>query len=786
MSEQQQQPTELKYGQLPPEEEQEGIVKKTMDRINAFAFYMNRSFDDNKPDEGIDYATKMLEEMKTNALSPIHYYELYQTVLSELSRLGDNFQDKNIFSDRRIAELYEVLQYTPSIVPRLYLLFTIAPAFIKRGLAKANDVMRDLIEMARGVQHPTRALFLRHFLLHILKEVLPDGKTEGGTIEDTLKFTLENFKQMNVLWVRLEFSLDSETVEDRKKQRSQLKQLVGHNIQRISSLRGLDIEHYKAIVLPFIVEQIKACHESLAQYYIIESITQVFPVEFHIETLDILFETLQHLEDDVNTLALVTNIISRLQDYQSTPENTIKTVRLVAVQIYNLLHAGQSFALEDTLEMLGKLLEFTLKADASNFDNVNSILQLVQSQIDSIYGDKRLESVQVSRKLRYFLIKPLREMKNASMVFDLDNFSDLVNRMRYLDRKSIALEVCKGFARTEAYIDSSDNLRAFFNLQQVLLVRPEDYEDDPDGESLQSALLSFARTFHLIRNKKSLDETFALLTSVSAALQDFQPDVKECLYLPFGEELLHLAVAIDQADNCETTVRGVLQQVYILLTQKDPPQVASFWLFLEAALISDRYGTEAITTEFFKNAISIWKDAMIDMNIRFRMLLCMIRTATELRNVLPSTYSGITSELCSAANGLLAKDQQAEAHLCCAHLFNVEHEFGDDEEDDDEDGSAFKNPTKVKNCLVRALKAASQMMDKKDQLPWYYKVLSSAIYFIEMGVDIPADWFNALTAQIDTEHENLGAELETKLSDQNRKFYINLIHHKEQVIKSDN
>lgn len=780
-----QEQTELKYGQLPSEPEQERITKQTLDKINAYAFYMKRELDDSKTDTAIDYATKMLEEMKTNKLSPIHYNELYQVVLSELSTLSMYFLDRNLFPERRIAELYEVLQYTSSIVPRLYLLFTIAPSFIKCGHAKANDVMRDLIEMARGVQHPTRALFLRHFLLHILKDVLPDTSSEGGTIEDTLKFILENFKQMNVLWVRLEFSLDTKTAEDRKKQRSQLKQLVGHNIQRISALRGLEIEHYKAIVLPCLVEQIKACHETLAQYYIVEIITQVFPVEFHIETLDVLFGTLQHLEDDVNTLALVTNIIKRLQEFSTSGENAIKTVRLVAVQIYNLLHAGQSFALEDTLEMLGNLLNFSLHADASNFDNVNSILQLVQSQIDSIYGENRLESAQVSRKLRYFLITPLREMEDASMIFDLDNFPNLVNRMLYTDRKSIALEVCKGFARTEALIDTAEHLRQFFSIEQVILKRPDDYAEDPESEPIQAALKVFSRIFHLIRNKKSIDETFQLLTSVSAAVQEFEPTVKEILYLPFGESLLHLAIEINNSDNCSATVRGVLQQVYLLLTNNDPPAEASFWLFNEAALISDKYGTEAITTEFFTNALRIWKEGMIDMSIRFRMLLSMIKTATEFKNVLATTYTGITSELCTAANGLLAKDQQAEAHLCCAHLFNVDHEIGEDDEEDEDEGSAFKNPVKVKNCLVRALKAASQMMDKKEQLPWYYKVLSSAIYFIEKGVDIPIEWFNALTTQIDNEHEKLGKDLQTILSEQNRKFYINIIKHKDAVIKSE-
>lgn len=778
---------ELKYGQLPTEEVQQRIVKEVLEKISGLAYLVRRRFDNNEVDEALKYATLMLQEMSINTLSPIHYNELYQVVLSELSVLKDTFNDKQLFSDRRVAELYEILQYTPSIVARLYLLFTIAPAFIKRGHAKANDVMRDLIEMARGVQHPTRALFLRHFLLHILKDILPDGQKEGGTIEDTLKFILENFKQMNVLWVRLEFSLDTKTEEERKLQRSQLKQLVGHNMQRISDLRGLDVAHYKEIVLPCIVEQTKACHEALAQYYIIESITQVFPVEFHIETLDVLFNLLQHLEDNVNTLGLVTNIIQRLQTFCKKDENAINTVRLVAVQIYSLLHAGQQFALEDTLEMLGTLLNFTLEADATNFDNVNAILKLVENHIESIAGESRLDSVNVSRKLRYFLVKPLREMKDASMIFDLEYFPILVNRLRYLDRKAIALEVCKGFARTEAYISDVESMKAFFNIEQVLLKKADDFEKDPDGEPLSVALSNVGRVFHLIRDKKNLDNTFALLTSISAALQQFDPEVKESLYLPFGEDLLRIAVEIDQNQSCQTTVRGVLQQVYILLTQNDPPAIPSFWLFVEAALISDRYGTEGITTEFFTNALRIWKEGMIDGNIRFRMLLCMIRTATQLMNVTPNTYSSITSELCSCAGGLLAKEQQAEAHLLCAHMFNVERKGSqeENEEEDEDDGSAFMNPMKVKNCLVRALKAASQMMDKKDMLPWFYKVLAQAIYFIEKGVDIPIDWFNALTNQIDQEHQNLGSELWNKLTEPTKRFYINTINHKNSVIKSE-
>jgi len=782
-------PVELKYGQLPPDAEQLAFVKQASDRIQRNAFLMNRMFDENNVDEAMNYAGQMLEDMKTNILSPIHYNELYQLVLSNLSTLSINFQDTQFFSQRKVAELYETLQYTPSIVPRLYLLFTEAAAFIKAGHAKASAVMRDLIEMARGVQHPTRALFLRHFLLHILKDVLPDiNHTEGGSIEDTLTFILENFKQMNVLWVRLEFSLDTKTSEERKLQRSQLKQLVGSNIQRIAAIRGLDVAHYKEIILPFIVEQINACHESLAQHYIIEIVTQVFPAEFHIETLDVLFSVLQHLEDDVSTLSLVTAIIKRLQAFCASDKSAIQTVRLVAVQIYNLLHAGQAFVLEDTLEMLSNLLNFTLEADAHNFDNVNSILRLVENHIEGIYGNNRLDSVQVSRKLRYFLVTPLREMQDASMIFDLEFFPILVNRMRYNDRKLIALEVCKGFARTEALIDTADKLRLFFSIQQVLLKKPTDFEEDPDGQPISVALSAIARVFHLIKNKKSLDDSFALISSVSTSVQNLESDVKECLYLPLGQAILHIAVDIDNNSNesTTTTVRNVLQHIYLLLTENDPPAIPSFWLFLEASQISDRCATEAITTEFFVNAFRIWKDCMVDGSIRFRMLLAMIRAATGLKMMGATSYSSITSELCTCATGLLMKEQQAEAHLLCAHMFNVKREAtNSNNEEEDDDGSAFINPTKVKSCLVRSLKAASQMMDKKDQLPWYYRVLSHAVYFIEKGVDLPAEWFNALTTQIDKEHETLGEDLKTKVSAANRKFYHNVIMHKNKIIKSE-
>lgn len=35
--------------------------------------------------------------------------------------------------------------------------------------------MKDMLEMARGVQHPTRGLFLRYYLSVMTRDYLPDG-----------------------------------------------------------------------------------------------------------------------------------------------------------------------------------------------------------------------------------------------------------------------------------------------------------------------------------------------------------------------------------------------------------------------------------------------------------------------------------------------------------------------------------------------------------------------------------------------------------------------------------
>lgn len=199
--------------------------------------------------------------------------------------LLDEFQ-----KGRRVPDLYELVQYAGNIVPRLYLLITVGLVYIKTNGALKRSILKDLVEMCRGVQNPLRGLFLRNYLLQCTRNILPDSLTSTedseGTVYDSIDFVLMNFAEMNKLWVRMQHQGHSSEKQRREKEREELKILVGTNLVRLSQLEAATLDTYQRLILPGILEQVVSCRDAIAQEYLMECIIQVFPDEFHLQTLD--------------------------------------------------------------------------------------------------------------------------------------------------------------------------------------------------------------------------------------------------------------------------------------------------------------------------------------------------------------------------------------------------------------------------------------------------------------------------------------------------------------------
>ena len=73
-----------------------------------------------------------------------------------------------------MQSLYESVQHATSLIARLYLLITVGAVYIETHEISSKEILRDLLEMVKAVQHPMRGLFIRYFLLKMMKDKLPD------------------------------------------------------------------------------------------------------------------------------------------------------------------------------------------------------------------------------------------------------------------------------------------------------------------------------------------------------------------------------------------------------------------------------------------------------------------------------------------------------------------------------------------------------------------------------------------------------------------------------------
>ncbi|KAF5232699.1 hypothetical protein FANTH_12838 [Fusarium anthophilum] len=297
-----------------PPEDQARLLEDALVAVRQQTSLMRKCLDTpGKLMDALKCCSTLVSELRTSSLGPKQYYELYMSVFDALRYLSVHLRENHPVN--HLADLYELVQYAGNIVPRLYLMITVGTAYMAIEDAPVKELMKDMMDMSRGVQHPIRGLFLRYYLSGQARDYLPTTESDGpeGNISDSINFVLTNFVEMNKLWVRLQHQGHSREREQRIRERKELQLLVGSNIVRLSQL--VDLETYKSSILAPLLEQVVQCRDVLAQEYLLEVITQVFPDEFHLHTLDQFLGAVSRLNPHVNVKAIVIGLMDRLSEY---------------------------------------------------------------------------------------------------------------------------------------------------------------------------------------------------------------------------------------------------------------------------------------------------------------------------------------------------------------------------------------------------------------------------------------------------------------------------------------
>ncbi|KDQ53008.1 hypothetical protein JAAARDRAFT_162246 [Jaapia argillacea MUCL 33604] len=293
------------------------MLSEALNTVKIQVQQMKRYLELDQLMDALKAASLMLAELRTSSLSPKQYYELYMAVFDALRHLSNYLYDAHMQSRHHLADLYELVQYAGNIVPRLYLMITVGSVYMSVPDAPVKEIMKDMMEMSRGVLHPIRGLFLRHYLSGQTRGHLPVGNDPGpmGNLQDSITFVLTNFMEMNKLWVRLQHQGHSRDREKREMERKELRILVGTNLVRCSQLDGVDLDMYQKDILPSILEQIVQCKDVIAQEYLMEVVIQVFTDEFHLHTLGPFLSATAQLHPKVNIKQIVIALIDRLAAY---------------------------------------------------------------------------------------------------------------------------------------------------------------------------------------------------------------------------------------------------------------------------------------------------------------------------------------------------------------------------------------------------------------------------------------------------------------------------------------
>ncbi|KAK1554781.1 hypothetical protein Q3G72_017292 [Acer saccharum] len=710
--------------------------------IQHNAFYMHRALDSNNLREALKYSAQLLSELRTSKLSPHKYYDLYMRAFDELKRLEMFFKDESKHGVS-IVDLYELVQHAGNILPRLYLLCTVGSVYIKSKEAPAKDVLKDLVEMCRAVQHPIRGLFLRSYLAQVSRDKLPDIGSEyegdADTVMDAVEFVLQNFTEMNKLWVRMQHQGPARVREKREKERNELRDLVGKNLHVLSQIEGVDLEMYKDNVLSRVLEQVVNCKDELAQYYLMDCIIQVFPDEYHLQTLEPLLGACPQLQPTVDIKTVLSQLMDRLSNYAaSSPDVLPEFLQVEAFgklsnAIGKVIEAQVDMPIVGVLTLYVSLLTFTLRVHPDRLDYVDQVLGACVKKLSS---KPKLEDSRATKQVVALLSAPLEKYNDIVTALTLSNYPRVMDFLDNGTNKVMAMVIIQSIMKNSTCISTADKVEVLFELIKGLIKDLDGTaQDELDEEDFKEEQNSVACLIHMLYNDDP-EEMLKIICTVKKHIMTggatrlpftIPPLVFSALRLVRQLQSQDGDIAGEEVPATPKKIFQILSETIEVLSSVPSPELA-LRLYLHGADAANDCKLEPVAYELFTQAFILYEEEIAHSKAQVTAIHLIIGTLQRMNVFGAENRDTLTHKATGYSAKLLKKPDQCRAVYACSHLFWV----------DDPDG--IKDGERVLLCLKRALRianAAQQMANiawgSSGPVILFVEILNKYLYFFEKG-----------------------------------------------------
>ncbi|KAG6591260.1 Vacuolar protein sorting-associated protein 35B, partial [Cucurbita argyrosperma subsp. sororia] len=722
-------------------EDEEKWLAEGIAGIQHNAFYMHQAVDANNLREALKYSALMLSELRTSKLSPHRYYELYMRAFDELRMLEIFFKDESRHGVT-VVDLYELVQHAGNILPRLYLLCTVGSVYMKSKEVLAKEILKDLVEMCRGVQHPLRGLFLRNYLAQVSRDILLDISSEcegdADTVMEAVEFVLQNFTEMNKLWVRIQLQGPARLREKQEKERSELRDLVGKNLHVLSQIEGVDLEMYKQTVLPRVLEQVVNCKDELSQYYLMDCIIQVFPDEYHLQTLETLLGVCPQLQATVDIRMVLSQLMDRLSNYAVSNADVIpeflhvEAFAKLSNAIGKVIEAQVDMPIVGAITLYVSLLSFTLRVHPDRLDYVDQILGACVKKLSS---QPKLEDTRATKQIVVLLSAPLEKYNDIVTALTLSNYPRVMDHLDNATNKVMAMVIIQSIMKNNSCISTADKVDVLFELIKGLIKDLEEVTvDELDEEDFKEEQNSVARLLHMLHNDDPV-EMLEIICAVKKHILCGGPNRLPFTVPPLIFSALNLIRRLqnqngDVVEEMHATPKKIFQilnQLIEALSSVPAPELA-LRLYLECAEAANDCDLEPVAYEFFTQAFIIYEEDISDSKAQVTAIHLIIGTLQRMNVFGIENRDTLTHKATGYSAKLLKKPDQCRAVYACSHLFWV----------DDPEG--IKDGERVLLCLKRALRianAAQQMATvtrgSSGPVTLFVEILNKYLYYFEKG-----------------------------------------------------
>jgi len=740
-------------------DDQDRLLDDAAALVKEQAYYMKRAIENDNLREALKHASNMICELRTSMLSPKNYYELYMQVFQEMQHLAAFFGDQSRHH-KKMSELYESVQHAGNILPRLYLLATVGQQYIKSKEAPAKEILKDMSELCKGVQHPMRGLFLRYYLSQMVKDKLPDTGSEyeaeegGGTIVDAFEFLFQNFCESNKLWVRMQNQAAIKDKARRERERHDLRVLVGANLVRLSQLEGMTLEFYSEQALPKILEHILSVKDTMSQQYLFESMIQVFPDEFHIKTLESVLAAYTKAQPSVDMKPIMVTLMTRLANYMSEAKDDTS---LSDIDIFALFRTHLQAILERALEpgndagtdqmaapleVQAAFLSFTLSLYPDKVHYVDIILgstvQILQKYLGSD-SSKKLQGGGAD-KVVDLLSAPLKASTIGLSIVEMEHYPTLLGFLNFHTRKQVALSMLEIVVTDDKALTSVEAVSHLFGVLTPLI---KDEDDSPNTENLVEDP-TFVAEQHLVCklvHQIRVDDTdlaIQILTAMRGFFGQGGPQRMFHTLQPIANAALALVPKIRAREMQDppadpapaTSVKKAYQFIHKTITAlvSIAPEV-SLSLWLAAATSSDEVDTqmggdgafELICDEFVRQALITFEEEISEAKKQFKGIHMLVGTMMQITCLEAEHYDTAAQKITQYAARLLKKPMQCRAISACASLFW---------------SRAKRDSKRVLECLQKCLKITLNVVESDaSNCPLWVEMLDRYVYYYQVGCE---------------------------------------------------